>query len=217
MSKRSREVQFYFHRSAKDFDRLYHKKGRFAYLSNRLFRKALYLRAEIALQECLDCKAESVLDVGSGSGVNAVLFAEHGIHKVLGIDYAQGMIDLALTKRPAELASRVSYIHADFMTWDPMGEKFDCVVALGVFDYLDQPAIFLEKMITCSRKKLMFSAPGKGGFRAFQRSIRYRLKNCPLFFYSRAELEELLKGHNKPYEITTIGSGGFFGVLTLEE
>lgn len=215
MNDRSQQVQSYFHRSAEEFDRLYHQTSYINYYLTRLFRKGLFERAEISIQECLRCGAESVLDVGSGSGINAILLAENGVNTVLGIDYAQGMIELAKNKLRAELASRVSYKHADFLTWDAMDEKFDCVIALGVFDYIDQPNEFFQKMVKLANKKVMFSAPGKGGIRALQRKIRYRLKKCPLYFYSYNELEELLGVYCKPYRIIPIASGGYFVVLTL--
>jgi len=216
MNERSQKVQSYFHRSAEEFDRLYHKTGFISYCLNRLFRKALYQRAESALLEILECGAKSVLDIGSGSGVNAVLFAENGVQNVIGVDYAQGMVDLAISKRPPELASRVSYVQADFLTWEPLEPKFDCVVALGVFDYLDMSDIFLKKMVSCARQKVLFSAPRKGGLRAFQRSLRYRLKNCPLFFYSRSQLEGLMMVHATSFKIIDVGSSSFLCVLDLE-
>jgi len=216
LDERSQKVQSYFHRSAEKFDRLYHQTGFFSYCLNRLFRKALYQRAESALLEILQCGAKSVLDVGSGSGVNAVLFAQNGVQNVLGVDNAQGMVDLAKRKCPPELASHVSYVQADFLTWEPPEAKFDCVVALGVFDYLDLPDIFLKKMVSCAQQKVLFSVPGKGGFRAFQRSLRYRYKNCPLFFYSRSQLEGLMMMHATSFKIIDVGSSSFLCVLDLE-
>ena len=217
LNKRSQKVQSYFHRSAKEFDRLYHETGSFSYFLNRLFRRALYQRAESAVQEILQCGAKSVLDVGSGSGINAVLFAQNGVQNVIGVDYAQGMVDLAISKRPPELASCVSYIQADFLTWESLDAKFDCVVALGVFDYLDLPDIFLKKMISCAQKKVLFSVPKKGGLRFFQRSLRYRLKNCPIYFYSKLQLEDLMITYTTSFKIIDVGSSSFLCVLDLEQ
>ena len=217
MNGRSQKVQSYFNRSAEKFDRLHHKTGFISYCLNRLFRKTLYQRAESTLLQILQCGAKSVLDVGSGSGVNAVLFAQSGVQNVIGVDYAQGMVDLAISKRPPELASRVSYVQADFLTWEPLEVKFDCVVALGVFDYLELPDIFLKKMVSCARKKVLFSAPIKGGLRAFQRSLRYRLKNCPLYFYSRSQLDGLMLVHTTSFKIIDVSSSSFLCVLDLND
>jgi len=216
VDERSQKVQSYFHRSAKEFDKLYHRTGFISYSVNRLFRKALYQRAESALQEILQCKAGSVLDIGSGSGVNAVLFAQNGVQYVLGIDNAKGMVELAKNKCPSKLAKQVSYIEADFFAWEPLEVKFDCVVALGVFDYIDRPDIFLNKMVFCAKKKVLFSVPGKGGFRALQRSLRYRFKDCPVFFYSKSQLEGLIMKYTKSFKIVDVGSSSFLCVLDLK-
>ena len=55
------------------------------------------------------------------------------------------------------------------------------------------------------------SIPGDRGFLAWQRKIRYNLRNCPLFLYSREFLEDSLKkaGCFEISEITEIDRGYF--------
>ncbi len=216
MNDRNRKVQSYFHRSAEDWDRLYHKTSLSGFYFNKVFRKALYKRAELALQEILSQGAHSVLDVGCGSGVNSVLFANNGIQRVLGIDYASGMIKIAARDLPEHLKDNVAYQEADFLTWETR-ESFDCVVALGIFDYLDNPLPFLEKMKALASKSVAFSVPGSGNLRQIVRTVRYRFKRCPLFFYSKQKLENLLTGDGSTHVIQNIGSSGYLGILHLHE
>lgn len=212
LKERNQKVQSYFQKSAEQFDKLYHKTGFFAYTFNKLFRKALYKRSQLTLEECLNCSAKSVLDIGCGSGVNSVLLAENGIEQVTGIDYADGMLDIAREKSPSHLKNRIEYIKADFIEWNTQN-KYDCSIALGVFDYLDKPKPFLDKMYTLSKKKVIFSAPGKGNIRQIIRSIRYRFKKCPLYFYSKNDLITLMKIYKCKNKIINIGSSGFLCVI----
>jgi ubiquinone/menaquinone biosynthesis C-methylase UbiE len=194
---------------------MYHKTGLLTYWFNRVFRRALYKRAELAVRECLACRAESVLDVGCGSGVNTVLLARNGIPKVVGLDYAEGMLDLARRSLPAEYEKTVEYRQADFMNYKDDG-KYDCVMALGVFDYLDDPRGFLEKMKRKAVKKVLFSVPGKGNLRQIIRKIRYQLKGCPLYFYHKGDLSKLLSFDDASHEIINVGSSAFLCVLSLK-
>ncbi|MBN1294605.1 MAG: methyltransferase domain-containing protein [Candidatus Latescibacteria bacterium] len=212
MATRNQKVQSYFHRSAADFDRLYNKNGYLSTIFNTLFRKALYKRTDETIKELKNSNCKSVLDVGCGTGVNAIQFIYNGCETVTGVDYAEGMIALAKQQTPQEVTSKINYIAADFMNWE-CNKKFDAVVALGVFDYLDEPRKFLDKMYGFAQKRVMFSVPGKGNLRQFVRKVRYNLRNCPLYFYSRNELSQLLEYPDCSFTLRGIGSSGFLCVI----
>lgn len=181
-------------------------------LFNHLFRSALFERSEKAIRECLECEAGSVLDVGCGSGVNTVFFAQNGIPRVVGLDYAGNMLEIARGRTPKDFGNVIEYLDSDFMLW-ASDSKFDCVVALGVFDYLDQPIAFLGKMISHADKKVIFSVPGEKNIRGFIRELRYRMRGCPIFFYSKEELVGLCNVPGFDVQIQTIGSSGYLCVL----
>jgi 2-polyprenyl-3-methyl-5-hydroxy-6-metoxy-1,4-benzoquinol methylase len=168
----------------------------------------LFQRSEKAIHECLECEAQSILDVGCGSGVNSVFFAQSGISSVVGLDYAGSMLDIARGRIPQEYKDVIEYVDSDFMLWKS-DIKFDCVVALGVFDYLDQPRGFLEKMMQHAEKKVIFSVPGKDYARRYLRKLRYQLRGCPLYFYSKEELVTLCDFPESQSEIYSIGSSGY--------
>ncbi len=73
----------------------------------------------------------SVLDVGCGTGENALYLATQG-HEVLGID----AIPVAIERATAKAHDRA--IHAEFLVWDALrltglGRVFDTAVDVGLF------------------------------------------------------------------------------------
>jgi ubiquinone/menaquinone biosynthesis C-methylase UbiE len=212
MQSNEERVKDYFEWTAKDFDSLYEENTR-GKIFNRLFRRGLYDRISMALSEMRPLKGMSVLDVGSGSGRNSVLFAKAGASRVLGVDLAQNMVDLANEFSSENLLQgKCSFMKADFMAWH-LAETFDYSVALGVFDYLESPISFLKKMKAQTRGRVIASFPGQSFVRAPLRKWRYSLRNCPLFFYTQSELEELFRSVGfSEVKIIPYASSGFLGV-----
>lgn len=72
-----------------------------------------------------------MLDVGCGSGDNALLAAEHGL-ETTGVDAAPSAISLAVGK------ARERGLKARFLEWDALdlaalGEQFDTLIDVGLF------------------------------------------------------------------------------------
>ncbi|HVK90709.1 MAG TPA: class I SAM-dependent methyltransferase, partial [Mycoplana sp.] len=73
----------------------------------------------------LAAQANSVLDLGCGTGELAIALGEG--RRVVGVDPATAMLDIARTKSGAE---RVRFIEADARTLR-LGEHFDLIVMTG--------------------------------------------------------------------------------------
>jgi SAM-dependent methyltransferase len=74
------------------------------------------------------------LEIGSGTGTNAVWLAGQGL-EVVGVDIAERAVEMARAR--AASAPRVSFVHADFLV-DDVGEgPFDFVCDRGVFHVFD--------------------------------------------------------------------------------
>ncbi len=187
-------VERYFQRRADQFDALYSDENQFSYLLNRIFRRPIFLRAQIAVDAMAGLPAGfSVLDVGCGSGRNSVLFAQAGAAKVVGIDFSERMLELARAFATAhEGGDRCEFLRGDFLQSDS-AQRFDAVIALGVFDYVSDPVAFLRKMSQAARHRVVASFPGLSLVRMPLRKIRYFLRNCPVYFYRRQELDAIAR------------------------
>ena len=159
-------------------------------VSNALFRRSLKLRFDRVFERMGPLQGCRVLDVGCGSGSYAVHAASAGAAHVVGVDFAPAMIRLATTRaEKAGVADRCHFQAADVLAFQP-SEAFDFVVAMGVMDYIADPAPMIAKVIRLTNRTAFFSFPKSAGILALQRRVRYRRK-CPLYMYSRDELERM--------------------------
>jgi 2-polyprenyl-3-methyl-5-hydroxy-6-metoxy-1,4-benzoquinol methylase len=186
-------VERYFERTAEQFDALYDEGRGLRYWWNRLLRRALFERVRMTLEELRELRDFTVLDVGCGSGRNCVLFVQAGARRVVGIDLAEKMVKLASERAHRHgVEGKAAFLRSDLLSYAPE-EKFDAVVALGVFDYLADARANLEGMATLASGKVIASFPGVSLVRAPLRKLRYALQDCPVFFYTRRELETLAR------------------------
>lgn len=84
-----------------------------------------------------------VLDVCCGSGASAIPAAEivGSSGRVLGVDLAENLLELARRKAHKRGLANVEFLHADFESLDPSAEIFDAVVCVfGIFFVPDMPA-----------------------------------------------------------------------------
>jgi len=200
----------YFDRHAEKFDSIYHDGQPLQRALNRWLRKAIYERFAITFEQSEPLRGASVLDIGCGSGRYAVEFAKRGAARVVGVDYAPGMLALARDYADAEgVATRCEFREGDFTTVT-MDEQFDVVIAIGVFDYQDRPAEFMRRMRDRSRGKVIASFPGRNLIRMPLRKLRYWMSDCPVLFYREAEVRALGEGFSKVEIIPITTSGGGF-------
>ncbi len=187
-SRHTIQVRDYFDGRVADYDAFYDPPSPFWRAFNRVFRKAVYLRRDQALKVTLDTDCRTMLDVGCGSGQNTVYFVRHGVAHVLGIDIAPEMIRLAeqLADR-AGVRQHCDFMHADFLRMSAE-QKFDSIVACGVFDYVERADEFLAHMARFANRVIYGSFPGWTLIRSPLRKIRYALRGCLTHFYRRREI-----------------------------
>src|SRR5690606_4445884 len=106
-------------------------------LVNRFLRSSMRTRFEKTIAGCDPVKDKSVVDVGTGPGHFAITLADKGAGRVLGVDFAEGMIDVA-RKNAAHLGadSVCEFQFGDFHKYDFKGERFDYGIAMGFMDYM---------------------------------------------------------------------------------
>ena len=212
------DVKKFFHGYASDFDSIYgHSKARgsFDKLMDKMFRKSMLLRFNETLHETAKPSIQSILDVGCGSGVYCVEFLKQG-KTVVGLDLAEGMLEIAKEKTADYKDSgRISFILSGYMEYE-FHQKFDAAVLMGFFDYIKEPVELIQKLQKDVTREIYMSFPRKGGFLTWQRKVRYNMRNCPLYFYSKSSLVDILNraGLKGKYSIKDLGRD-FFVKVTL--
>ena len=204
MSKKTETVQNYWDARSDLFGNYYKKPSAF----DRVFRKGVYERQAVAVKACKEIPHATVLDIGSGPGINSVsLIKNAGAAHVFGVDFAQQMIDYANnTAKEEGVSDKCTFVLGDVLTYDFGNKKFDYSYALGVFDYVEQAQALLNRMSQLSTRSFMASWP-ENGLRMALRRYRY---TCPLFHYSEQQIKDLHKNAGIPenkLEIIRIGGG----------
>jgi len=212
-------VRDHFHHTAQAFDSFYGgRRGFLARWVDQRFRQDLYDRFRLTFEACRPLEGASLLDVGCGSGRYAVEAARRGASHVVGVDFAPRMIALAWELAgQEEVGQRCLFLEGDFLEIQ-FDERFDFSLALGLFDYTPDPVPFLRKMRALTRRKIVASFPRNTFPRAWQRRVRYRLKGCPVYFYSQSDVEAILVAAGLPGgQITTLQGDYFVAVPTQSE
>lgn len=192
-----KDVRDFFQGYAKEFQGIYtgEEKGGVGRFLDAVLRSSMFSRFEKAFAEIEACGAKTVLDVGCGPGTHDVMLAKKLRTQVTGVDVASSMIELARNNAEKTGVSELCrFVVGDF---DGFGgnTRFDAVLSVGVVEYIKEPGPFVRKMFDLAKKKVIFSLPVKWHLLTPQRALRYRLRNCPLWFYSRFQISGFLKAH----------------------
>ena len=186
-------VRKHFHADARRFDAIYEdRKGPVSRFIDHVWRGVVRRRFELTLEKLRPLEGKTLLDVGCGSGRYCIAFAREGAVRVLGVDFAPAMIELAndLSRR-AGVADRCEYRVGAFPDVVPDG-PFDISTALWFFDYVADPVSVLKPMRGRTRSTMIMSFPKSAEWRAPLRRLRFRMAGCPLFLYSERRVREIL-------------------------
>jgi magnesium protoporphyrin O-methyltransferase len=204
------DVRRYFDQGASDFEAIYSgEKSAISRKLDEVFRKSMKIRFDLTLKECQPCEGKRILDLGCGSGVYSIELAKMGAH-VFGIDFAENMLKIA-SNRAMEIGveNRCQFVCDDFILHN-FDEKFDISIAMGVFDYVKGPQTMLSKMHDVTNEKVLISFPVRWHILTPLRKLRLSIKNCPVFFYNKVDIERLLRiSGYKASNITKIGRDYF--------
>lgn len=173
-----------------------------------LFRKSiLKRRKELIIRLSKDLTGKRVLDIGCGPGTYANGLIKKGAEAVLGIDISSAMIKLAKERtRRSGIEQRCRFEKLDFMKIDSQ-DKFDLIIAAGIFDYISEPGSFLLKVHQYLQDKAILSFPIKWSIMTPLRMLWLLKKRCPNFYYSKKRIIKLLNLNGfKIISIYRIGS-----------
>jgi 2-polyprenyl-3-methyl-5-hydroxy-6-metoxy-1,4-benzoquinol methylase len=140
----------------------------------------------------------SVIDVGCGPGRYGIELAKRGAKRCVGVDVATNMIDIAKGEAEKQgVSERCEWHVSDWLAFET-GEHFDAVVAMGYYDYLEDPLPHLQKMVACAPEGRVFASfPKRWTFRTSLRVMRFKLARGFVRFYSRREVIDLFRAAGK--------------------
>ncbi len=186
-------VRRHFDGEAARFDAIYDTdKGVARRCLDGLFRGVVHQRFALTFARCGDVTGQRVLDVGCGSGRYSVEFARRGA-RVTGLDMAAAMLDMArAAAAEARVEGRCRFEAGEFLQWQAPHD-FEICLGIGFFDYVPDPAPVLERMRELTTGRGVFSFPIRWRLRTPTRWLRLKAKGCPVFFYDRRQVEDLLR------------------------
>lgn len=120
---------------------------KYARYYNLLYKDKDYQREVDYVDRLIKCyfgtRNSTLLDIGCGTGNHDILFAKKG-YRVVGIDKARGMIDIA--RKRITQGQRIEYCVSDISKLD-LRRKFDVAVSLfHVMSYLTTNGIFIKSL-----------------------------------------------------------------------
>jgi 2-polyprenyl-3-methyl-5-hydroxy-6-metoxy-1,4-benzoquinol methylase len=185
-------VREYFNREAVRFDAIYEaRKPWHQRVGDALLRKVVVERFHLICNLAPSAGPWTVLDVGCGSGRYALALAAAGASRVVGVDVASSMIDLARMQASAGgVAARCEFAVSPFLEF-ASDERFDVVVATGYMDYLEDPLPHLRKMVAMCRGRVFLSVPKRWEVRVPTRKARFALEGGYVRFYGKREFLDL--------------------------
>lgn len=189
------KVRDHFHDDAERFDAIYaEKKGAVASFIDNYWRGVVQKRLELNLEKLEPFAGTKILDVGCGSGRFCIAFAQHGAAKVIGVDFAKAMIEIAdRLAVEAGVADRCEFRVGTFPeAIDASEGPFDACTGNGFFDYVADPVEIIARMRELTKGKLILSFPKAVEWRVPIRRVRFWLKGTPLFLYKERQVREIL-------------------------
>jgi len=189
------KVRDHFDDDASRFDAIYNeKKGPVARFIDNYWRGVVQKRLELNVERLRPLAGKKILDVGCGSGRFCIAFALGGAAKVVGIDFAKAMIEIAddLAEK-AGVGDRCEFVVGSFPEdIDPSEGPFDAATANGFFDYVKNPAPLIARMRELTDGKMIMSFPKAVEWRVPIRRFRFWMKGTPLFLYKEAQVRDIL-------------------------
>lgn len=188
--KQERTSEF-FDEYASDFNAIYGTRSRpLDRFLNRWLRTSMLLRFEETVRRSNPADGASAIDIGCGPGHYSEALALNGATRVLGIDFAPRMIEIASERaQKSGIGDRCEFVVGDFLEMEA-DERFDFAVVMGFMDYIRDPSEVIGKVAAQTRRTAFFSFPAARGFLAWQRKLRYRSR-CDLFLYERDQVRAL--------------------------
>ena len=189
----ARQVAEYWDRIAPAFDTIYSgNKNRAARTLDKWLRRDMYERFNWVMRKAGDVSGKTVCDVGCGSGRFVAALAQRGA-RVTGLDFAPTMLQLAVALVKSHgVVEKCDFVLSDVLDWKT-DLQFDLVIAIGFWDYVGDPLPRLQVIRSIMRGRFLSAWPRAGTWRAAVRKARLKVAGCPVYFWTRSQIEEYLR------------------------
>jgi SAM-dependent methyltransferase len=182
----------FFDRFAETFDSFYDgKRSTIMQWIDRHYRSDMFVRYVLTFERLGNLEGCRGVDIGCGSGPYIAEALKRGAAHMMGLDPAPGM--LGLTRRRIERLGqldKLTLLEGYFPQVRPTS-NFDFAIVMGVMDYVADPVSFLHGLRELVSGTAAVSFPSKHWFRTPLRKVRYRLRNCPVYFYDEQLIRSL--------------------------
>ena len=146
--------------------------------------------------------------------------AQRGAAKVIGVDVAPNMIELATAQSKKLGYSNVcEFVCTDFPPKVPvqaLRQKFDYAIVMGVMDYVSDAGMFLQYLRPLIKEFVVLSFPGRHWLRAPVREYRYKLMGrCAIYTYKEQSIRDLcIKAGFRKVDILRLDHSGICYIVT---
>lgn len=136
---------------------------------------------------------DQMLEVGPGTGRYTVEFSRR-VSRLTAVEHSPEMITQLYSRLQRECVDNCTVIHSDFIQAD-LPHPFDVVAIIGVLDYVGDPATFLRKAASLTRRELIFTTPYCGVLAHLHR-IGNNLRGIDVTTYDEAQIRSYLPDFN---------------------
>ncbi|MCJ7448263.1 MAG: class I SAM-dependent methyltransferase [Bacteroidales bacterium] len=145
-------------------------------------------------------KDDIVLEIGAGTGYYSLTIASLVKH-LTAIEPAKGMAQQLREKATLHQITNIE-LHEKYFEQFDSAFSFDHVIAIGVLDYITNPNVFIERCLSLSKKKFIFTAPHRGLWTLFYK-MGALFQQTKIYRYSKKDLKQLLP--NSMLQIDDVG------------
>jgi SAM-dependent methyltransferase len=124
----------------------------------------------------------TALEVGPGTGFYTVMLAQ-AFREVVAVEDSPRMAEILKRKLTAADVRNVTVVNHDFLAL-ALEDHFDVAMAIGVLDYIADPARFVAKMCAAARRAVILTAPQRGMWGACFRAGG-RLRKTAVYCHDR--------------------------------
>lgn len=201
--KELKNVEIFFDGYSSDFDNIYDDKSNnfIQRLINKYLRFSMFNRYQLTINRIKeDINSKNILDIGCGTGRYCNKLAQLD-KNILGIDVAETMI-MNSKELNKSFENNCKFETIDYLNFSKNNNNvFDYAILMGFFDYIEEP-IKIYKSLKKDSKISLASFPKKFHILTPQRYIKYNYRKCPIFFYTKIQIEKLMKDIDaKNYQI----------------